>query len=822
MKMNKKLLAIFMSAVMLFTAVPITAYAAAKAPSKPTSVSAVSTNSTVTVKWKKVSGATGYTVYKYNTSAKKYSKVASTKNTSCKISKLKAGTTYVYAVKAYKTVKKKNYYSSYSSKVTVSTLPANVTGLKKTAATTSTVSLAWSKVSGATGYTVYSYNTSTKKYTKIASTKNLSYKVSSLKAGTAYVYSVRAYRTVSSKTYYSGYSSRVTLSTLPAKPTGLKKTAAATDSISVSWTKVTGATGYKLQYSTSKTFSSGVKTVTQTGVSKTVTSLNPDTTYYFRVYAYRTVSGTTYTSAVSSVVSAATLELHTDTKSQIDESTTYQTIDGFGASGAWWAQKVGGWENAEDFIKLLYSKDEGIGLNIFRYNLGAGTDTDEYIDHGKSAQSFIGSIDGTRNSDGVWSDYTINYDWSKDENAQKALAIARDCFGDDLRVVLFSNSPPVEMTINGKGYCSFSKGIEWLEDGSYTVLENYNRNLNVDNYAMFADYVTTCADHFVEQGYNVVDVSPVNEPQYSWACNAEGYTSQEGCYYSPSDLRRLLSRMATTAKDKPYKISMFESCGVSGVLWNPEYVWQDCFRTYYPNIIDNNNTNESYYTAVSVHSYWNNKADKAEFASYMNQNYPGISIACTEYCQMTNDVNTGVYDLQQTLSGFEYNGVTIEFGVQLARTIFEDLTVLNATEWNWWTAVSGGYYPDGLVYYDAPAVGEAVWDSTAKTVYTTKRLWCMGNFSKFIEEGAVRVKITEAQSDLLSCAFKNPDGSLAVVYINQTDNDMTTNVKASGYNSYETYVTSAEKDLELNQSGSYSYNNGISVPSQSVVTVVLK
>lgn len=197
------------------------------------------------------------------------------------------------------------------------------------------------------------------------------------------------------------------------------------------------------------------------------------------------------------------------------------------------------------------------------------------------------------------------------------------------------------------------------------------------------------------------------------------------------------------------------------------------------------------------------------------------SVACTEYCQMTNDKTTGVWALQQKLMGFAYNGVSIEFGVQMARTIYEDLTVLNATQWNWWTAVSGGYYPDGLVYYDGPEIGDSAWDAASKTVHTSKRLWCLGNFSKFIEEGAVRVKITEAQSKLLSCAFKNPDGSLVIVYINQNVSDMKANVNVSGYKTYTCYETSASKDLKKTASGAYAYQNSVSVPANSVVTVVL-
>ncbi|MFR5877019.1 MAG: glycoside hydrolase [Eubacterium sp.] len=807
MKRTKKLLALFLSVVMLVSAIPITAYSATKAPAKPKSVSAASTVSSVTVKWKKVSGATGYAIYKYNTSTKKYSKVASTKKVSYKVSKLKAGTTYVYAVKAYKTVKKKNYYSGYSSKVTVSTLPSKPTGLKKTAASANSISVSWSKVSGATGYAIYSYNTSSKKYSKIASTKNLSYKVGNLKAGTTYVYAVRAYRTVSKKTYYSDYSSRITLSTLPAKVTGLKKIAVTANSISVSWSKVTGATGYKLQYSTNKNFSSGVKTINQTAVSKTITSLNSNTTYYFRVYAYRTVNKLTYTSTASAVLSAATQELFYATKSEIDESATYQTIEGFGASGAWWAQRIGRWSEdgltklddgdavwtkpqTEKAIKYLYDPVDGIGLNIYRYNLGTDSYKDEHITNKwERTEGFVESVNEQTGE--------ITYDWSKDAAAQNTLSVVKQFAGDDLKLTLFCNSPPTQLTDNGKAYCSYNSP-------SATSIFTQNTNLSADKFTMFADFLVDAADHFQDQGYNVKDISPVNEPQYSWSCDENGYMNQEGSHYTPSQLASLLAVCAQAGEGRDYKFSMFESGGADAIS----------FEQYVP-VVMKNSINAAYYDSVSTHSYWQDKAAKQETFNYVKSNNWNLKFACTEYCQMTNDTNTGVFDISSVIEWWDpaRNGLTIEYGVQLARTVLEDLTVLNATEWDWWTGCSGGYYPDGLVYLNY---------SNPDDIQTSKRLWCLGNFSKFIDEGAVRVKVTEAQSELMSCAFKNPDGSLAVVYVNQNNKNITTNIKASGYKSYETYVTNSDKDLELNQSGSYAYANSISVPAQSVVTVVLK
>ena len=69
-------------------------------------------------------------------------------------------------------------------------------------------------------------------------------------------------------------------------------------------------------------------------------------------------------------------------KLNINEEKRYQTIEGFGATGAWWAQIVGNWTHEDPISgkpvrdrisELLFSKTEGIGLGIYRYNIGGGS-----------------------------------------------------------------------------------------------------------------------------------------------------------------------------------------------------------------------------------------------------------------------------------------------------------------------------------------------------------------------------------------------------------------------------------------------------------------
>ena len=59
----------------------------------------------------------------------------------------------------------------------------------------------------------------------------------------------------------------------------------------------------------------------------------------------------------------------------IDLDEQNDPFQGFGCSSCWWSQIAGNGENAEEIAKLLYSK-EGLGLNIYRYNIGAGSKDD--------------------------------------------------------------------------------------------------------------------------------------------------------------------------------------------------------------------------------------------------------------------------------------------------------------------------------------------------------------------------------------------------------------------------------------------------------------
>ena len=174
-----------------------------------TSKIATATNSSaIKIAWKAVPGATGYQIFQYDAKTKKYVTLKTTTGTSYTVTKLKSGTNYKFAVKAYSTVNGKVYWASGYKTVTATTNPGTPT-LKVTAGSKK-AALSWTKQTGATGYVIYMATSQNGKYSRIATLKGnskVSYTKTGLTKGKTYYFKVAAYTVANGKTLYSGYSS---------------------------------------------------------------------------------------------------------------------------------------------------------------------------------------------------------------------------------------------------------------------------------------------------------------------------------------------------------------------------------------------------------------------------------------------------------------------------------------------------------------------------------------------------------------------------------------------------------------------------------------
>ena len=248
----------------------------------------------VKLTWDKVSGAQGYIVYKYDTSQKGFVRVTKTANTnnSYTVSGLNAGTSYKFAIKAYKTINGKEYASKTYPTVTANTYLPVVKKFKASPYINS-VKLTWDKVSGAQGYVVYWYDASKSSFVRVTKTATNvnTYTVGNLAEGTSHKFAVRAYKTISGKEVLSKTYPTVTANTYLPAVTNFKATSSDVNKVKLSWTKVSGAEGYIVyKYDSKKGFIRVTKTK-NTNNSYTVSGLNKGTSYKFAVKAYKTIDG---------------------------------------------------------------------------------------------------------------------------------------------------------------------------------------------------------------------------------------------------------------------------------------------------------------------------------------------------------------------------------------------------------------------------------------------------------------------------------------------------------------------------------------------------
>ncbi|MBR3948846.1 MAG: fibronectin type III domain-containing protein [Clostridia bacterium] len=178
-----------------------------------------------------------------------------------------------------------NYFSD-TKELYFSILPSKTSKITATPSTSS-IKLSWKKVTGADGNRVYQYNSKTGKYKTVKTLTGTSYTVKNLKAGTSYKFAVKAYTKDGDETLWAASSRTITTATKPVTP--IVKATAGSGKVTLSWSKVSGATGYVIyMQNTSGDYEKLGSTKSTSYVKK---SLKKGKTYKFRVKAYKKVDG---------------------------------------------------------------------------------------------------------------------------------------------------------------------------------------------------------------------------------------------------------------------------------------------------------------------------------------------------------------------------------------------------------------------------------------------------------------------------------------------------------------------------------------------------
>ena len=282
------------------------------APAAPTNVTATGGSGSIAVSWHASDGADYYRVERTADGGNSFTVVSSGETgTSYTDSTAVAGTSYRYAVTAYRTVGSDTLSSTRSSLSTAASLqetpveetppaaPANVTALWN--ASEGKVYVSWTAVSGVS--CTLERKAGSGAWESLNLTSANSYTDSSVTAGTTYQYRVTAHKgslssdpaTVSMTVPNSGGEPE----TAPAAPASITATAGS-GSIAVTWAESSGAAYYTLER---KAGSGAWSAIAQnyTGRSYTDSSVTAGTEYQYRVTAHKNgTSGVLSSSATTS------------------------------------------------------------------------------------------------------------------------------------------------------------------------------------------------------------------------------------------------------------------------------------------------------------------------------------------------------------------------------------------------------------------------------------------------------------------------------------------------------------------------------------------
>ncbi len=500
----------------------------------------------------------------------------------------------------------------------------------------------------------------------------------------------------------------------------------------------------------------------------------------------------------------------------INPSKTFQEIESFAASDAWSGNFVGKYWNEKQkgqIAEWLFSQQydlagnpAGIGISMWRVNLGAGTleqDSADILPIQRRAESFLAS-DGQ------------SFDWSKCAGQQYFMQKATE-YGCN-NFLLFSNSPLVQYTKNGKGWSHSAK----------------EANIKPDSYSNYASFMAGVAQYFTEKkDWHIAYISPVNEPQVKWNSPA-----QEGSPWKSSEMKKLyveLDKALSYSRLSNVKILAGESAGLN-YLYDTSTSLRERFsdedapdrqiKTFFdPQSPDYIGDLQHIPPVIAGHSYLSDKTNAAiketrEKVKEETEKY-GIRFHQSEWCMLPG--------LKLPIDGFTSdwkpdNYADIQPALLLGRLVYGDLVYAGAGSWGYWKGmeVNGNHALVSLY----PTNGDL---EKGGLVRTNKMLWALGNYSFFIRPGYIRIDLQGADDPdtLVASAYLAPDKSrIVAVYVNTSFKTMPVCVSFAQsrdkiIKKVSVYKTDDRSDLaNMNVPEKYLPGTEYRIPPRSLITMV--
>jgi O-glycosyl hydrolase len=428
----------------------------------------------------------------------------------------------------------------------------------------------------------------------------------------------------------------------------------------------------------------------------------------------------------------------------VDPTTTHQTLDHFGASMFWTIDPTAGWPESirEQLALMLVSEAGGLGLSNLRFDFGGGSNGPGTIAAEPWSWRFPEALKDGPNTP---------FDWSRRAGQQWFLKRA-----DQLGIgtlTLGAVSPPWWMTRNGLTRCDPTVGSTNLDPAK------------VDD---FASYLADVLGHFRDQeGITFDEVSPFNEPEWSW-----NSSSQEGCRFTAADARPLVLALHHELIDRSLHGDTAILLGEHGIISS---MLDDALQDSYAGSVWNGGHNSSsdgkyreYLKDLHSHPDLSGKTSgAAAYHSYWTDDLTGLNGPVRDLLrQNAHEDGLELVQTEYAILGAEGPGRNLQFGpaMRVARVIHRDLTRADAIGWSWWLALSPHDYKDGLIYTDAQSA-----NVSQPRLFRSRIAAALGHYSRFIRPGWQRLDTpgTDDLAGIFASAWRSPDHrEIAIVVSN--------------------------------------------------------
>lgn len=399
----------------------------------------------------------------------------------------------------------------------------------------------------------------------------------------------------------------------------------------------------------------------------------------------------------------------------VENAKKLQTLKGFGTSACWWSHYCKDEKTQDEICELLYG-DTGLGLNIYRYNIGGGTDEGNYrVDNPWRRTESMYVFDREK-EEGYW-------DFSLDKTAKDVMRKCLD-LGNVDTLIVFANSPHWSQTSTGQA------------SGSFLY---HTCNLPKMNYRKFADYVLTVTQRLIDEGFPVKYVSPINEPQWKWGGS---FVWQEGCHYEPEEMVEVMHIFAEEIVKRNMDVKLYgpESGEMMGLT--PKYL----------DLLTKDELVMSVMPIFAYHSYHddNNPQTRVDFKNQLVLPHPELRFDMSEWCELPNKSHTR-----------DFKGALIT-----ARIIGQDLIYAGAESWTSWVAINQFCEKDGLDFSDATLTATTDFSQW----YVAERYYGFAHFSKYIPVNSTALDngfFPDESNNFNVFSFLTPDDKTVTVIVNE-------------------------------------------------------